>query len=371
MDHLRWGVVSLVVTLHAAVTYSGVGGWYYHEPAKIDAPSLVAFLFYETHLQAFFMGLLFLVAGFFVPGAYDRKGPRRFLRDRAVRLGIPTVGYAFIIEPIIFFAVLWHKGMPIPPFGEKYMDYIVTLKVLGGTGPLWFTLALLVFTTVYTVARLSWGSSVRQTATDRLPNHAAVAMFIVALTVVTFLVRLVQPIGTDVFNMQLCFFPQYIVLFTFGVLAYRNGWLLGMPRALGLFWLRLALVAGPILWGVVMVGAKVWSGDFSRVAGGMHWPSFLLCLWESLFCTGVSLGLIVTLRDRFNRHTEFTQFLSDNSFGVYVFHAPILIGLTIALHGLAWPPLAKFLILSAAGLVVSFLASHFLFRRLPGLRRIL
>jgi peptidoglycan/LPS O-acetylase OafA/YrhL len=90
LDHLRWGVIALVVTVHAAVTYSGVGGWYYHEPARLGTPSLVAFLAYETHLQAFFMGLLFLVSGFLTPGAFDRKGARQFLSDRVMRLGVPT-----------------------------------------------------------------------------------------------------------------------------------------------------------------------------------------------------------------------------------------------------------------------------------------
>ncbi|MEK7707891.1 MAG: acyltransferase, partial [Verrucomicrobiota bacterium] len=99
--------------------------------------------------------------------------------------------------------------------------------------------------------------------------------------------------------------------------------------------------------------------------------SGLYCFWESLFCTGVCLGLVVTVRDAFNRHTALTRFLSTNCFAVYVFHAPILIGLTVALHGLAWSPLAKFLLLSVVGLIVSFMASHFVLRRIPGLRRIL
>jgi hypothetical protein len=371
LDHLRWGVIALVVPFHAAVTYSGIGGWYYHEPAKLDTPSLVAFLAFELHLQAFFMGLLFLVAGFFVPGAFDRKGARQFLRDRAMRLGVPTALYAVAVEPLIFYAVLHHKGEPAPPFWEAYPNYLITLKVLAGTGPLWFTLALLVFTALYAVGRLLRGSSAWKPASIRLPNHANVTVFIVALALVTFLVRIVQPIGTDVLNMQLCFFPQYIALFTLGMMAYRANWLLRIPRPFGLFWLRVALVAGPVMWVVAIVGAEIGAGDFLRLAGGLHWPSALYCLWESFFCTGICLGLVVSFRDHFNRHTPLTRMLSDNSFAVYVFHAPILIGLTMVLHGVAWPPLGKFLLLSVLGLAACFLLSQFVLRRIPGLRRIL
>jgi surface polysaccharide O-acyltransferase-like enzyme len=267
--------------------------------------------------------------------------------------------------------VLYHKGAPAPPFWEAYPKYLITLQVLSGTGPLWFTLALLVFTVIYALARLSRGSLSPKPVTDRLPGHVNVAAFIVALALVTFLVRVVQPIGTDVLNLQLCFFPQYIALFIIGMVACRADWLLRIPRAFGLFWLRVALVAGPVMWVTALVGADVGSGEFSRLAGGLHWPSALYCLWESLFCVGVCLGLVVMVRDHFNRHTPLTRMLSDNSFAVYVFHAPILIGLTMVLHGVAWPPLGKFLLLSVLGLAACFLLSQFVLRRIPGLRRIL
>ena len=41
------------------------------------------------------MGLLFLIAGYFVPDSFDRKGPAKFLRDRMVQLGISTLSICF------------------------------------------------------------------------------------------------------------------------------------------------------------------------------------------------------------------------------------------------------------------------------------
>jgi len=46
------------------------------------------------------MGLLFLIAAFFTPGSYNRKGPGLFLRDRFPRLGIPLLICEFIIHPL-------------------------------------------------------------------------------------------------------------------------------------------------------------------------------------------------------------------------------------------------------------------------------
>ena len=99
VDNLRWLMIVLVVTVHASVTYSRIGSWYYYEPTNPGPLSLLAFAFYESHLQAFFMGLLFLIAGYFVPGSFDRKGARRFMADRGVRLGIPAALYALVIQP--------------------------------------------------------------------------------------------------------------------------------------------------------------------------------------------------------------------------------------------------------------------------------
>ena len=101
IDNIRWLMIIFVVMVHAAVTYSSMGSWYYKEPIKLDIVSLAFFGIFQSFTQAYSMGLLFLIAGYFVPGSLDRKGLARFLRDRAVRLGIPTLIYMLFINPAI------------------------------------------------------------------------------------------------------------------------------------------------------------------------------------------------------------------------------------------------------------------------------
>jgi fucose 4-O-acetylase-like acetyltransferase len=43
--------------------------------------------------QGYFMGLLFMIAGYFVAGSYDRKGFGLFVGERFKRLIIPTLIY--------------------------------------------------------------------------------------------------------------------------------------------------------------------------------------------------------------------------------------------------------------------------------------
>lgn len=372
IDNLRWLMIVLVVTVHAAVTYSKVGSWYYTEPAKLSSFVLLAFVFYETHLQAFFMGLLFLIAGYFVPGSFDRKGAGRFLTDRAMRLGVPTAIYALVVHPgIVYYLLNLQRDAPWPSLVDVYPRYLSSFRFLSGTGPMWFALGLLIFTGIYTLTRLFIGSRAQNPSEGTLPSHAAVVLVIAVVFVSTFLVRMVQPIGTNFFNMQLCFFPQYIVLFVVGILSYRRNWLLRIPRALGVFWLKLALIVGPLLWVGMMAAGGAVSGNFAPYTGGWHWQSAAYCLWESFFCVSVCLGLLVAFRERFNSQGPLARFLSDNAFAVYVFHPPILIALSLAMRGLALPPMLKFFLLSGASLAASFLASNFVLRRIPGLKRVL
>src|SRR6516165_8143409 len=98
IDNLRLVMIVLVVSMHAAVTYSHLGSWYFMEDPKPALLTIVAFATYQTFLQAFFMGLLFLTAGSFVPCAFDRKGLSKFLRDRALRLGVPSLIFMLVIH---------------------------------------------------------------------------------------------------------------------------------------------------------------------------------------------------------------------------------------------------------------------------------
>jgi glucans biosynthesis protein C len=74
IDNIRWVMIILVVLMHLNVTYSNGGLWYYKEPGNIGAISGLLFGIYGSLNQAYMMGLLFFIAGYFVPGSFDKKG---------------------------------------------------------------------------------------------------------------------------------------------------------------------------------------------------------------------------------------------------------------------------------------------------------
>jgi fucose 4-O-acetylase-like acetyltransferase len=364
-------MIVLVVSMHAAVTYSHLGSWYFMEDPKPGLGMIVAFATYQTFLQAFFMGLLFFIAGYFVPATFDRKGFTRFLRDRAVRLGVPSLFFMLVVQPVTVYWLLRDFADPSrPSLSHAYWPYLSSGRFLAGSGPMWFAVALLLFSAVYGLLRIVSRKSPGIDPEAALPNDTQVLGLTATIGLATFLVRIVQPMGTNIMNMQLCYFSQYVALFCMGIIAARRNWLLRIPYAFGRRWFTLALLVGGLLW-MVLVWLIVHTHSEEKLSGQFTWQSAAMSFWESFFCVGVCLGLMVFFREKFNRQGSLVQWLSANSFSVYLFHTPILIAVTLALRSLAAPKPVKFLYATVLGAVFSYLASGFVFRKIPGLKRVL
>lgn len=370
IDNLRTFVILLVVNMHACVTYSHVGDWYTmsgHEPSLAEK---IPFIFWQGHMQAFFMGLLFFVSGYFAELSLARKGPAVFLRERFIRLGLPTLLYMLVIHPFIVLGLNpWHADFP--PVGEYYAHYVSSGDFLSKSGPLWFAFALLIF-----CAPLAIWSGLRPTervVQPATPTTARLWLFGLGLAVITFFVRTVQPIGTSWFNFQFCFFAQYLAAFIVGIAAARRGWLLALAassaaRRAG--WL--ALFGGPLLLATVMyLGGPPTGPDAYPYNGGWHPQAAGLALWEQLAGLGLVLGLLALFSARFNTDGRVSRWLADRSFGVYVLHAPVLVALTMAMR--PWESASPYVLvamLTVGGLLCSFLLAD-LVRRIPGLRAVL
>ena len=390
VDNIRSFVIVQVVVLHAAVTYSGLGMWYYQEAAALEPLTALSFGIIQSFIQAYSLGLLFLVAGYFVPASFRRKGGARFLRDRAVRLGVPALIYMLMINPaILYYVTSLSAPNPTPtpaptPIGF-YLGYILGLQFLGGSGPMWFAIALLIFSAVYAAARLLRGDQEKKgeeaadgtegaegTGDDaKLPDHRDVIALVLVIAAAAFAIRLVQPIGTAVLNMQLSFFASYVALFAVGIAARQRRWLERIPYPFGIVWLKAALVGGTAFWLALFLFGIGPEGEISKTYGGLYWQSAAYALCEAFFCVGACLGIVVVFRERFNSGGRLARFMADNSFAVYFFHPVILILVTAALRGFAWHPLAKFAVAAAMAVPICFVASELVLRRIPLLKEVL
>jgi peptidoglycan/LPS O-acetylase OafA/YrhL len=372
IDNLRLLMIVLVVIQHLAVTYSGFGSWYYKEGRPLVFPSDLLFGFWESLTQGYFMGILFLIAGYFAPRSYDRKGFGKFVKDRFVRLMIPALLYMLAIHPFIEYVELglsWIR--PKPSLLAYYAGGLETLGFLGATGPLWFAVALFIFSVVYGLVRLLTGGSAPSTRRVRIrPTVRNAALLILLISLFTFLMRIVQPIGTSILNMQLAYFAQYVVLFVVGILAYRSELFVQFDYSWGKKWLTYGLILGFVSW-VALTLAGGAPKSLTAFGGGITWQSAGFSLWESAVAVAVDIGLISLFKDRFNRQSRLVKALSDNAFAVYVFHAPLIIAVSLWFRPVMMPPILKWVMLSVICIPLCFAFAHFVVRRLPLLKEVM
>ena len=361
IDNLRVFTIALVVLQHAAVTYSGLGSWYYKEAAPLGQAEFLFFGLGQSHAQAFFMSLFFLIAGYFVPASFERKGARAFLLDRLYRLGVPLLVYVLVLHPLL--VKILHPELDV---ADYLLNGLRTLDILSWTGPLWFAEALLIFT----IAALPFlGRLHRQSAPPAAALPATTIWALIALvTAAAFGIRLVCPIGTSFANLQLCYFAAYIAAFAVGVMASARGWLERISYRTAKRWLLASFGLGLPLWLCAVVAGGALEGR-SAIDGGPNLGAFLYALWESFFCVAFIVALLGIAREKLNFQKPWMRFLADNTFGVYVFHAIVLVLVSLALKPVALSAIPKFALVSLLALAGSFLVAWTV-RQVPPLRRL-
>ena len=370
IDNLRILLISLVIMLHVSVTYGGEGSWYYKE-GQADMITSIVLTVHNAINQSFFMGFLFLISGYFTVASYERKGPRRFLKDRLLRLGIPMLCYDFFIQPLLSYPLM---RVGVQESSGSYFDFLVSYysRFHIGTGPLWFVESLLIFAVFYVL----WRVLVRPMASPgqsdgKIPGCITISIFALVLGIVSFTVRIWLPMGWAFgpLNLQFPFFTQYIGLFIVGILAYRHNWFMRIPNAIGKFWFSIAIIFIVILFPALFVlgGAP---DDISLFMGGVHWQCFAYAVWEQFVGVAMIISLLVLFRNRFNRQGRVAKIMSASSYTAYIVHAPVLVLLTLAIRNITLYPLLKFALVGPIAILLCFALGNFI-RQLPLARQIL
>ena len=383
VDALRVVLIMLVVAHHSVEAYVKA------HPPEIplpDPPLVRASVFLGVN-AAFFMGLFFLLAGYFTPGAFDRKGAAAFLRDRGRRLGLPLLFGTFAIVPIMGWAHL-ALDPAVPPV--SYWTYLTRYFLPQGPlhryffgdvpkpgfwperefwppfnfGHLWFLEHLLVYALLYAAVR-AFIPADRGSAARNPPTHGAIAAYAVLLAAATFVIRIWYPqdrwIGFLGFiQMEPAHIPQYASLFVIGVLAGPRRWIETMPTRRGLAWLAVGVGLAAL--------AYLWAA-FATVRGPNS-GNWLMCAWEAFLCVGFCVGLPVAFRELAIGTGRVWRVLAANVLAVYVFHMPIVMLLQWALIGAPGPKWLRLIVTVIGAIVGSFAFTNFVILRLPYARRI-
>ena len=363
LDTLRASLTLLVLFHHASITYGASGDWYYTEvhPGR-DLQSSLLSLFAGFN-QAFFMGLFFLLAGYFTPGAVERHGTGAYMRERALRLGVPLIVYFLLLSPVTIALAATARGYNF----FRALVYVWTHGLME-PGPLWFCQALLIFAGLY-LAVCALAPSLARLAAPSFPSNATLTLAALGTGVAAFLLRLVWPTGTTVLHLQLGYFASYVVLFAAGCLAAPWASLDEARAQQRRLWIAIACLTFPLMPIAFVLGGHVpWLAGSQ--SGGWNFQAAVYALWEPFLAWGVIMGLLHLYTRRFEAPGPVWQSLSRRAYAIYTIHPPVLVALALAWRSAAAPPALKFLVTGTATCLACYLLAGLLLN-VPGVKRVL
>lgn len=368
LDRFRVGLTILVVLHHVAMAYGGGGlGFYYVDlPETFFSRNLLVFVLTN---QAWFMGAFFLIAGYFTPRSLDRKGPALFMRSRVVRLGVPLVFYALVLNPIAMTG-WFHVAEDLGPTSWETFDYWDNVRM----GPTWFLALLLIFSFAYAGWRAIAGRRAENPAPSGMPGLVRIGLFAVLLAVVEYFLRMQVAVGEGWGGFpSLAYLPQYLSFFLIGILAARFDSLRRLPTSTGVVGFVAAVAASILLFPLAFSG-EWFSLELSEAVGlamgDGHWQSAVYAAWDATLAVGLSLGIIVALRTLRNRDRSLGRLLVRSSYATYIVHIPIVVYTAVLISDLDLSHTGRLTLAALVAVPVSYGVATAV-RKLPGASRVL
>ena len=145
LSNLKTFLTFIVVTFHVVCIFTSAAAdglqTYSFDPEKflagggpIRSFTLPGLMFLQMN-QFYFMAPFYLISAYFCPRSLDRKGFRKFVVDKLVRLGGAWLLWTMLLGPLMWLMVSAYAGQPL---GWAYDQ-----------GTVWFVLWLLNFSVVY------------------------------------------------------------------------------------------------------------------------------------------------------------------------------------------------------------------------------
>ena len=360
-------MIVLVILHHTAITYGAPGGWFYHEvKPSAGLTGLMLTMFVATN-QAYFMGLFFLLAGYYTPGSLERKGYAHFLSDRFLRLGLPLLAFCLLLGPLTIAMVTAFEGRG---FWSTFVWLWRHKEFVNG--PMWFVQALLIFSLAYCAWRAVFGPSL--TAVERnarpVPRAGWWLLSAVGVGAAALAIRQVVPVGVNVIGLQLGYFASYIFLYAVGIAAWRHDWLRQLKWEHARPWI-IGLVIAWLCMPAALTLANALNGPGkSNFSGGLSWTAIFYAFWEPFVAWGLIAAWLLLFRRYMNRASGFCNWLDRRSYSVYFVHPVVLVGISLVLSGWVAPALVKVAVTGALACSATWMLADPLVRT-PGLRKIL
>jgi len=383
IGYLRAVVTLLVLAHHSVLAYVTFGSpaptsltgpirWWEASPI-VDSRHWSGFDLLVGFNDIFFMSLMFFLSGLFVWQSLRRKGAGHFLRDRALRLGVPFAVAAAAVAPIAYYPAYLQTGQ-----GGGIAGFWQQWRALGNwpAGPAWFVWVLLAFD-VIAAALLwilpTWGDKLGKlsSAADRHPIRFffKLALFsAVAYIAMEMIFNAFQWSSWGPFTFQTSRILHYFVYFLFGagVGAYglSRGLLANGGKLARRWW----------LWAIGAFAAFVLSSAVGLLTltahlGSRGWEFAADASW--VVSCGVSSFAFLALFVRFaTTRSKIFDSLTGNAYGMYLIHYAFVGWLQLAVLKSQVPAIAKGSLAFTGTVLLSWGVTAAL-RRIPAVAKVI
>ncbi len=389
LDRARTFITMLVLANHAVVAYTAFGRYYpnhylWSTAPVVDNARWGGFNALTLFNDAFFMSMMFLLSGLFVWPSLKRKGVGSFLRDRALRLGLPFLALIFILMPVAYYASyrlsagklgfldfwlenfrqgIWFDG---PGWFIWFLLFLDLLAI-----PLWYFAPGL----IDAINRLSLKSFQR----PALFAAGLTAAALIAYVPMLFEVGAVRWFNWGPLQVQLSRVGLYGVFFVAGIgigAAGIDRGLLARDGALAQRW-QTFVISAALSFGALALLVNFRRMRLSNLAGA---PPFW---WQSSYgvvyvvsCVTICLAVLALFLRFAQGERSIFDPLRDDAYGIYVVHYIAVLWLQYALLDMSFAPvmqvsaIIKAVVVFSLTLALSWAATAAL-RRIPGATRVL
>ena len=369
LDNLRGFVILMVLAFHSFTAYMASQPL---SPAPFDAPPYDwqahpiidsdrwwGFDLFGAFQFLHLMQLMFFLSGLFVWPSLVRKGVTIFLRDRVLRLGLPFLVGVFLLMPAAYFPV--YRVSAVDPSWSGFWSHWIALP-FWPSGPIWFLWFILVLNV--TAAGLYWLAPRSGELLGRFSAYAGSHpwCFFISLMIVSALVYLPvaalfkpwQWVALGPFAIQPSLAPQYAVYFLAGLAVgargIDGGFLGSMLAQRWALWL-VGAFATFLLW--IVPAALMFKGQGAALPGlGIARELGVVLFAATACCASAAFFLRFAAMRR-----RILGSISENAYGIYLFHYVFVIWTQYALLQVSMPAIAKGAIVLSVTLALSWAVS--------------
>jgi surface polysaccharide O-acyltransferase-like enzyme len=383
LDRARTFITLLVLANHSVVGYTQFGRFYpnhylWSTAPIVDSQRWIGFNVLTLFNDAFFMSMMFLLSGLFVWPSLKRKGIAHFLRDRALRLGLPFLAAIFILMPIAYYASFRLTGAKLG-FFEFYLANFQ--QGIWFDGPGWFIWFLLLLDLLAIPVYLYAPGLVDAIGRLSLKSIQRPVLFAAALTVAAIIAYVpmlfhfgaVRWFNVGPFQVQASRVVLYGVFFFAGIgigaMRIDEG-LLARTGDLARRW-ALWFVAAACAFGVLTFLINFRRMRLSNLPGAPpFWWQTSYGVMYAVACTLICLAILALFLRFGQRKKSLFDPLRDDAYGIYVIHYIPCLWLQYALLNAPMSAIPKALIVFVGTVALSWGVTAGL-RKIPGVTRVL